>query len=319
MSDRPSAFARRARAVTPRVLAGAALACLAAAARPAAASPCCAGSTTPGFEHLALWETVAGGARGGLERGLGQWDAAGRWRSHEAYEETVGRLELWVVGRPRAALQLGARLPWVFTDRRAGGGHDTGGGVGDLGVSARWDVYPGGEGPAGLGIAAVVGLTMPTGRDMAAAEGPLGADATGEGSFTPALGLVLMRPWDTLFVRIQGSVGRPLTRTVDGRTHRAGVDLNGALIGGVSPVPSLTLSLSLDARRQSEATVAGRMIPDSGRSGTFTALGLAWDLPGRFEILALQATVRAPVAVDGLGRNTLAGLGGALGLRAGWP
>ncbi|MCK6571223.1 hypothetical protein L6V77_08995 [Myxococcota bacterium] len=285
----------------------------------AEASPCCAGSTTPGFEHLALWEKVAGGARLGGEFGLGQWDAAGHWRGHEGYEETVSRFELWVVGRPLEPLQLGARLPWLHTARRAGALSDDGGGVGDLAVSVRWDVFPGGEGPGGLGVAGVLGLVTPTGRDTARASGLLGADATGEGSFTPSVGLVLMRPWDTLFVRLQGSVGRPLTHTVDGTSHRAGVDLNAALVGGVSPVPPLTLSLSVDVRRQADATMAGRTVADSGRSGLFGALGAAWDLPGRLEILALQATLRAPVAVDGVGRNTLAGVGVTLGLRAGWP
>jgi hypothetical protein len=191
--------------------------------------------------------------------------------------------------------------------------------VGDLGLSARWDVFAGGEGPLGLGLAGVIGLSTPTGRDTAEARGPLGADATGEGSFAPSIGLVLMRPWDATFVRLQGSVGRPWTRTVGGVEHRAGLDLNAALVGGVSPVPPLTLSVSVDVRRQQDATISGVTVPDSGRSALHGALGAAWDLPGRFEILALQATLRAPLPVDGVGRNSLAGLGGTLGVRAGWP
>lgn len=283
------------------------------------ASPCCAGSTTPGFEHLALWETLAGGARLGVDHGLGAWDADGRWRPHEDYAETLVRAELWTVARPAESWQLGVRVPYLHTWRRAGDAEDDGGGLGDVAASVRLDAFPGGEGPAGLGVALVLGVVAPTGQETETASGALAADVTGEGHWVPSLGCVLMRPWDTLFLRAQANVGVPLTRRVGGHESRRGVDVQSALVGGWSPFVPTTLSLSLGHRWQAESVRDGRVVPDSGRGALNVALGVAQDLPDPLDSLALQATLTAPLPVDGAGRGTLAGVGGTLGVRIGWP
>lgn len=283
------------------------------------ASPCCAGSTTPGFEHLALWETLAGGLRVGVERGLGTWDADGRWRPHDGYAETLARAELWAVARPAEPWQLGARVPYLHTWRRAGEVEDAGGGLGDVAASVRLDAFPGGEGPGGLGIAFVLGLVAPTGQETETASGALAADVTGEGHWVPSLGCVVMRPWDTLFLRAQANLGVPLTRRVGGHDSRRGVDVQSAVVGGWSPVVSTTLSASLGHRWQAEGVRDGRALPDSGRGALNVGLALAQDLPEPVDNLALQASVSAPLAVDGAGRGTLAGVGLTTGLRLGWP
>lgn len=295
---------------------------LCAAPQAVKASPCCAGSTVPGFERLALWEQVAAGLRLGYERGLGAWDAEGRWHPHEDYAESSRRADLWLIERLSERWQAGLRVGALHLDRAAGGAgglHDAGGGAGDLGASVRFDLAPGGEGPWGLGVAFVAGLTVPTGRATEASVGPLAADATGEGQWVPSAGMALLRPFGDAFLGLNAALGVPLARTVAGRETRRGVELQTALLAGYAPVPALSLSVNLGHRWQGETSVDGRSQAGSGRGSLTAGLGGALDLPAPVENLAIQAALSGPVALDGAGRNLLAGLGGTLGLRVGWP
>ncbi len=293
--------------------------CLALAPGLAEASPCCAGSTTPGFESLALWEKLAAGVRLGFDRGLGQWDAHGLWHPDDRYSESTLRGEFWLLERVADAWQLGLRLPATHLWRHAGDLSDDGGGIGDLGASARYDVYAGGEGPLGLGVALVGSLVAPTGRPTDQASGALGADVTGEGHFMPGLGVALMRPFGDAFVRLQTGLGVPLSRRIEGRDTRRGPDLQTSLVLGDAPVTSLTLSVSLSHRYEAATHVDGAALPQSARASLFAGAGLAWDLPAPVENLALQASCQLPLPLDRVGQNLIAGLGATLGLRVGWP
>jgi hypothetical protein len=88
--------------------------------------------------------------------------------------------------------QVALLLPFVETWRKGNLAQATGGGIGDMNLSARYDFVRAGESRYVPGIAALAGVTAPTGLPPTSSQaGTLAVDATGTGAWQGNFGLAL--------------------------------------------------------------------------------------------------------------------------------
>jgi hypothetical protein len=186
------------------VVAGVAFALVSAIARHAGAQACCAGSgaLTPG--RLALHEDALVGLQIHAATVFGTYDDGANYirsppgqSEYDFEEDLFGALRVFHRG------QIALLLPLVETRRdepgdAATGGAQFGGGIGDVNLSLRYDFLVAGESHIVPGVAALAGLTAPTGRSPNQSTNGLGVDATGTGAWQGNFGLAieqLFGPW----------------------------------------------------------------------------------------------------------------------------
>jgi len=178
------------------------LAALAAWGSPsrAQAQACCAGGSavTPG--RLELHEDALVGVQLKAATVLGTYDPSGRFLG-SLPGDTEGDFEQDLFGAVRVLRRGQAALlvPFVQTQRQdpQDGGH-FGGGIGDINLSARYDFVLAGESYTVPGVAALAGITFPTGTAPEQAAPPLGVNVTGTGAFQGNAGIALEQtfgPW----------------------------------------------------------------------------------------------------------------------------
>jgi hypothetical protein len=170
---------------------------LAGAPRDALAQACCAGSgaLTPG--RLALHEdalvgtelhgSVVVGEYGATPSHVGQYTALPGGQGEGDFEQDLfGAVRLFKRG------QVALLLPFVETYRKGNDAEGFGGGIGDMNLSARYDFVRAGESRYVPGIAALAGITAPTGRPPTSPiAGTLAVDSTGTGAWQGNFGLAL--------------------------------------------------------------------------------------------------------------------------------
>ena len=110
--------------------------------------------------------------------------------------------------------QLALLVPAIQTYRKTPGYSSTGGGLGDINLSGRYDFVLAGEARYIPGIALLAGVTFPTGEPIEAAEDPLGTDSTGVGTYQGNLGLALEQTEGPWLFGVTGLVARRASRTV---------------------------------------------------------------------------------------------------------
>src|SRR5512143_1286951 len=95
---------------------------------------------------------------------------------------------LLVTARAFPGSQVNVSLPFLETYRTAAGLSDAGGGVSDMKLAMRYDVLEAGHDPVVPGIAGLLAITVPSGKPIELAQGPLASDATGIGAMQLDLG-----------------------------------------------------------------------------------------------------------------------------------
>lgn len=194
------------------------------------AQACCAGSgaVTPG--RLAVHEDALVAVQLRAAHAFGTFESNGHYStppsgsSEQDFEQDlIGAWRLPVLDRMQVAVQL----PLVETRRTTRGNAEVGGGFGDANVSARYDFLYAGRDRYVPGIAALVGLTMPTGTAPEEATNASLTDATGIGAFQGNIGLALEQLWDGWLVSAYGIVAKRASRTVKGKN--GGPDTRSAL------------------------------------------------------------------------------------------
>lgn len=266
----------------------------------AEASSCC--GTGPGvIDRLHAAEGAAISLSLAGDELVGAWDRDG---IHAGATGAAHQLRLDASGLYRVAgpFSIGARVPLVVSSRSAGELEESGGGIGDVAASGRWDlVAPGGEGVwPGIGLG--LSVLAPTGST---GSGLLLADATGGGAWELQPGLSVEQSWfDGWSVTGVGSLAMRLpTDKVDGaRTLRV------LLAGGRDLLPLLSFS----AGALYERTFADEA-PGSARSAVVALLHRT--LPGGWSLTA-SGEVDLPVARMGFNDTTGVTLG--VGLRRAW-
>lgn len=286
------------------------LAIAASAPRSAWAQACCAGTgaVTPG--RLALHEDALVGVQ--LKNGLvyGSYDAAGHYVSPPAGANELD-LEQDLFGALRVLDrgQLAFLVPLVETWRSSLGQSETGGGVGDINVNARYDFLYAGASQVIPGIAALAGITVPTGTPPdAPGLGPLATGATGIGAYQINFGVAAEQTYGPWLLNLTGLVALRTARTVPGTATSETLAPQWTALAAVAYTFESDAALALSASEvvEGDATFDGQDSPGTGRRlPTMTLSGL---LP-LTDSLRLQGSIYANPPVAALGANLTADVG----------
>ncbi len=245
---------------------------------------------------------------------LGSHDVDGKYQSSPARTSEVDFGEdIFGAARIGRRLQLALLAPLVLTHRRAREVTDTGGGLGDVNVSARYDFHLAGQDPILPGIALLAGVSLPTGRAPDAARHTLAADATGIGALQANAGLALEQTFGPWLVSVSAFVGARTTRNVRTGDQSIRETLGPQLtsLAGLAYSFDMARALALVASFSVEgnATIDGHLAHGTARR--VLALTAAGVLP-LADAWRLQASVSMNPPISDLGKNFPATAGGAL-------
>lgn len=193
---------------------------------------------------------------------------------------------------------------------------DSGGGLGDVNLSARYDLVLAGESLRIPGIAVLVGATLPTGKaPEAAANHPLAAHTTGIGALQGSIGLAIEQTFGPILLDVTGILTQRAARTADDVRTRLGTQ--GTLLAAIGYTFDNDAALALVGTYtvEGDARVDDRLIDGSGRRiTTFTLSGL---LPID-DTWRLQGGVYGNPPISQLGKNQPSSLGATLTVLRGW-
>jgi hypothetical protein len=292
-----------------------------AQARQARGQACCAGAAAVTPARLAVHEDALVGAQVRAANLFGSFSPRG---SYVAASATEWDIEQDLFGALRFAPRAQAALlvPAVETYRRAKGPagtlSDFGGGIGDVNLSARYDFTLAGESKIVPGIAALAGLTFPTGRPPDSSDGvahPLAADATGIGAWQLNLGITFEQTTGPWLFGVTGLYAKRTTRTVGTASVSLGAQWSAMAAAAYTFSNDAALAIVAAYSFEGNTEADGVESPESSRRiPQLTIAGLyPWSDHWR-----LQGAVFAAPPVSQLGKNTPASLGMLLGVVRSW-
>jgi len=308
-SCRRSKFPERAR--PPALAAAVACACVLSAARatPARAQACCSGGSVVTPTRLAVYEDYAVGFQTRARSNLGAFGSDGRYTAGSGGE--ILEQDLAASARIGNAFQLGALLPTVETHRSESGLDEWGGGVGDLALSARYDLLLAADAGRWPGVAILVGGTIPTGTPPDQAHKPLSTDATGVGTYDVSAGVALEKVSRHGYAALNFWLTHRFDRTITpsmGAAFRQSFGLRATAQAVGSYVFDSRAALALTATVLDEASASIDGVESPGSGLRLTTVGAAGVLPLR-EAWRLQGFAFADVMIASFGRNEPAGVG----------
>jgi hypothetical protein len=269
---------------------------------------CCAGASaiTPG--RLALHEQ---GLLGGQLRAawmLGSFNRAARFAgSPPGTSEWDFEQDLFGSLRFARRAQLSLLVPVLESRRRTPStGAEFGAGLGDLNLSARYDFTWAREYRALPGIAALLGVTFPTGRPPESAHLALGSDATGLGAVQLSAGLALERTFGDWLVDVSGLVAKRLNRRSNGVDSELGTQFTGIVAVGYSFPGELAAALVGTYSFEGNASVAGSEVADTAKRQLRLAGAIGATLT---DTVRMQGSLFVDPPLAGVGRNSIASSG----------
>jgi len=284
-------------------------------ARIAHAQACCAGSgaVTPG--RLGLHEEALVGTQ--LKAGdvLGSYDVAGHYlASPSGASELDLEQDLFAAARFLQRGQAAVLVPLVETRRTSQGVTDFGGGIGDVNVSVRYDFTLAGASRFVPGLAALAGITAPTGVPPDAPNlGPLAAGATGIGAWQGTLGVAVEQTFGPWLVGASAYLAQRTARTVGSGSAAVHERLapQWTALAAVAYVWPSEISLALSASYQAvgDATIDGAEAAQSGRRQPTVTLGTVFPVT---DTLRLQGSLFDNPPISGLGLNQTSAFGALL-------
>jgi hypothetical protein len=184
----------------------------------ARAQACCAGSSalTPG--RLALHEDALVGLQTRTGFGFGSFGGDGSFSSFpKDTSELDLEQDLFGAVRVLERGQVALLVPLVEARRATPTNTaETGGGIGDINLSARYDFTLAGASSVMPGVAILAGVTLPTGRPPESATTPLAVDATGVGAVQANVGLALEQSFGPWLVNATGILAKRFPYTANG-------------------------------------------------------------------------------------------------------
>ncbi|MBK8257261.1 MAG: transporter [Polyangiaceae bacterium] len=276
--------------------------------RPVAANAqaCCVGATAVGSGRLVPYENAMLGVtvRGSWIHGSMSRDGAYTSTPSDAYDVTLDQQLIGTLRLLRHA-QLTIVLPFVQTFRKIGTLSESGGGIGDVQLGARYDFVEPGALAQWPGIALLAGLTIPTGVAPESASGPLAAGSTGTGTVIASGRIALERAFKTTFVLLSAGAEWRSPRVVSGfHTQRAPAFSAGISVGHAFK-NDLVVALSASYRAELPARLDGRSVEGGGQELTTIAISAGRAISDDFRF---QASISADVPAAPLSRNEPAAL-----------
>jgi hypothetical protein len=273
------------------------------------AQACCAGTgaLTPG--RLALHEDALVGATVRAATVVGSFDPGGHYAWSPAHtseydfeEDIFGAVRVLERG------QIALIVPLVETRRGTPTASEMGGGIGDVNASVRYDFYDAGRSRYLPGIAALAGVTFPTGTPTESAMKPLATDATGVGALQANAGIAIEQLYGHWLFNVTGLAAKRASRTAQGVDETLGMQLT-LLAGTAYTFESQTaLALSASYSYEGDATIAGVDTPGTARKTTLVAISAVVPLSDAWRVQG-SASINPPIA--GISQNlpeTTAGL-----------
>lgn len=247
----------------------------------ARAQACCAGTgaVTPG--RLALHESALVGVQLKTAAELGSFDASGRYAATpKGASELDLEQDLFAAVRVLDRAQVALLVPILETRRTSQGLAELGGGGGDINLNLRYDFTLAGASRLVPGIAALAGVTFPTGTPPDAPHlRPLATDATGIGAFQGNVGAALEQSFGPWLLNVTGIAAVRSARTVTsaGVTVHEHLATQWTALAAVAYVlPSeAAVALSASYAVEANARINGEEAQDSGHHlTTLTASGV---------------------------------------------
>lgn len=272
------------------------------------AQACCAGAAAVSPGRLLLHEPALVGVRLRAALGIGSYDSSARFRSNpdgsrelDFGEDVFGTLRLFKRG------QVSVLVPFVQASRRtASVGSEWGGGVGDVALSARYDFIWAGENHVLPGIAALFGVSVPTGRAPEAARLPLASDATGVGAVRVSFGVALEQVFGPVLVQLSALAAKRANRNVDGVVSERSIEWSATAAVGYSFPSDIGLAGALSYAFEAESSLAGERVPGSAQRLVEASAALSVPLGTFFRA---QGALFLTPPFNEMGRNRLAETG----------
>jgi hypothetical protein len=275
--------------------------------RLAAAQACCAGTgaVTPG--RLSLHEDALVGLR------LKAANAFGSWLSDGSYADAPSGSTEWdfeedlfaaVRLAPRA--QLAGLIPVVQTYQRTPALTERGGGIGDVNLSGRYDFALAGESRWLPGIAALAGVTFPTGTAVESASGQLATDATGTGAYQANLGVALEQTAGPWLFGASGLVAKRAPRTQNGVKTSKSAEWTLLLATAYTFPGDQALAVLASYAAEGDSEYDGQLVPRSSRRLATLSVAGMFPLGGPWR---LQGSAFLTPPVSDLGRSSPASTG----------
>jgi hypothetical protein len=274
----------------------------------AGAQACCAGSSaiTPG--RLGLHEDALVGLQLRGTSLMGSYDHRGRYRRSPPESSEVGLREDLVAGlRFLQHGQVAVLVPFVQTGRSVPGRSELGGGLGDVNLSLRYDLFEARRSAVFPGIAVLVGLTLPTGVPVESASNVLATDATGIGAVQTNGGVALEQIFGAWTVSTAALVGRRWPREVQDVNQALGAEWTFVAAGAYTFPSEVALAMAAAYVLEGEARIEGVEQRDTSRHLLTTTASAVVPLSDR---VRLQGTtfVNPPFSTVGVNQTVLAGL-----------
>jgi hypothetical protein len=274
----------------------------------AGAQACCAGSSaiTPG--RLSLHEDALVGLQLRGTRLMGSYDHQGRYRRSEAESSELGLQEDVVAAlRFLRRGQFAVLVPFVQTRRSVAGRSEFGGGLGDVNLSLRYDLFDARRSAVFPGVALLVGLTLPTGVPVESASDVLATDATGIGAVQTNGGVALEQIFGAWTVGAAGLVARRWARDVQDVRQTLGVEWTFVAAGAYTLESEVALAAAAAYAVEGDASIDGVEHPDTSRRLLTTTASAVVPLSDRVRLQG-TAFVHPPVSSLGANQTALAGL-----------
>jgi hypothetical protein len=282
------------------------------------AQACCAGTgaVTPG--RLALHEIALAGVQVKAGTVFGSYDGQGHYVSPPSgASEFDFEQDLFGAVRLLERGQVALLVPFVETHRTASGIQETGGGLGDVNANVRYDFLRATESKIVPGIAALAGVTFPTGTAPdAPGLGPLATGATGVGAYQLNVGLALEQAWGPWLASLTGILAQRFARDVSypgaagspGATIHERLALQGTVLAALAYVlpNERALALSVAYAGEGDATING--VESAGTAHRLITVGLSGVIPFS-DLWRLQAGLTLTPPVDTFGANQPASAG----------
>lgn len=292
---------------------------LAATPRPATAAACCISATSFGVGRLLIWEDFAAGMLLGHSWSLGQWDQNGVINPNPAgFNDGVTIFQPWAIARISERVQVQAWVPFLFNDRIVGDQSQFAGGIGDMGIAARYEVLAIGEYEGLPSFGVTVGGLAPSGTRVEQTLPPLLAGTTGRGSWAVSLALEAEYAWLPWFLRgeVAGTYYFPFHRKDNGLTQQWGPLIQAGVSSGMEVVADkLVVALGLLGEWETAYEIEGVTIPSSTAFSISAALSSSWRVSPHWTLNGVLTNSLWP---DGLGSNRDARIGFSLGVRYGY-
>jgi hypothetical protein len=290
-------------------------------AQPVHAQACCAGGALLTPARLGPLEKVGVGLQARVRSTRGTFAPDGTWSEIPAGDAENSWEQVVVISaRLTSALQTTLVMPVVETHRRIDGLAQTGGGLGDLAVTGRYDLLTAGSSAPWPGVGLLAGVTAPTGRAPDAAATVLATDVTGAGTWDLSLGLGVEQSWERWYVAFNAWATHHLGHQVGlpgGSTTKESFSprLTGLIIGGYLFPNDMAAAIYLNAFQEGDKTRDGRA--EDASAVRLTTVGGTWVWPWAPHWRS-QVSLFTDVPAGGFGRNQPSAYGGSLSVLWVW-